>query len=79
MKKIIVCCDGTAENEILGGPLSNVSRISQSTDMAYPQTVHYRPGLGTDAEKRQFWNKKFVEATGERSAVVSSLNCVMEC
>ncbi|OAG42671.1 hypothetical protein AYO21_02954 [Fonsecaea monophora] len=68
-KKIIVCCDGTGKNEILEGPLSNVSRISRCitpVDLhGVPQVVYYQPGLGTDPEKRQFWNKKFVEATGE--------------
>lgn len=70
-KKIIVCCDGTHKNEVLLGPLSNVSRISRCITPVdkdgVQQVVYYQPGLGTDPEKRRLWTNKYKEVIGEGS------------
>lgn len=56
MKRLIVCCDGTARKEILETNLTNVERISRCITTSHrdgnPQVVYYQPGVGTDLESR---------------------------
>lgn len=54
MKRIIVCCDGTWNDEQSGGEVTNVVRMSRAVlplDERGPQPVHqvvyYHPGVGT--------------------------------
>jgi len=54
-KRIIVCCDGTWNNETFPTPLTNVSLLSRCilpfSVEGIPQVVLYQPGIGTGTSK----------------------------
>ena len=53
--KIIVCFDGTWNNESFAAPLTNVARISRCIKRydlkGNRQVVYYQPGVGTGTSK----------------------------
>lgn len=73
-KRIIVCCDGTWNNETFPTPLTNVSLLSRCilpfSGEGIPQVVLYQPGIGTGTSKL---GNAVEGATGRGSLNVSQL------